>query len=302
MKPKLYLINGPLGAGKTTFLKELLKLPAYKDARIIENEFASTSIDTDQLHDHHAEVQTIAGICICCSTGDELTDALESLSHDRAPVIVEATGVANSLKLIEKIVVADMLQKYDLAHAIFILDAAEATHDIETTIQTYSNELKAADTVLVSKTDLISSESTEHLMDALHGLQIARIGLVHDGIFDYSLLDNPSKILNYFAALNDDLTNHDSNTNYMILDLEDTRIAIEVIDNVWNDLQKEYSLRRLKGDVYDQNGHIWHVEATPAQCRVTKSSAQKAKLVLIGSNARTITKSVIESVVRNYHG
>lgn len=302
MKPKLYLINGPLGAGKTTFLKELLQLPAYKDARIIENEFANTSVDTDQLHDHHAEVQTIAGVCICCSTGDELTNALASLSHDSAPVIIEATGVANSLKLIEKIVVADMLEKYDLAHAIFIIDAAEAAHDIETTIQTYSNELKAADTVLVSKTDLISPSSAEHLMEALHGLQITRIGLVYDGVFDHSLLDNPSQILAYFAELDDKLTNHDGGTNYTILDLEDTRIAIEVIDTIWNDLQKEYGLRRLKGDIYDQNGHIWHIEATPAQCRVTKSMAHKAKLVFIGSNARAITKSVIESAARNYHG
>jgi G3E family GTPase len=37
IKPHLYLINGPLGAGKTTFLKKLLALPEYQDARVIEN-------------------------------------------------------------------------------------------------------------------------------------------------------------------------------------------------------------------------------------------------------------------------
>ena len=101
MKPKLYLINGPLGAGKTTLLRELLKQPQFQSARVIENEFASTSVDTDQLHDHQAEVKTIAGLCICCSTGDELIEALLSLADSPEPVIIEATGVANSLMLIE---------------------------------------------------------------------------------------------------------------------------------------------------------------------------------------------------------
>ena len=81
MKPALYLINGPLGAGKTTLLKYLLSTPEFADARVVENEFASQSVDTAQLHTHQAEVKTIAGVCICCSTGRELTTALEELAE-----------------------------------------------------------------------------------------------------------------------------------------------------------------------------------------------------------------------------
>ena len=138
MKPKLYLINGPLGAGKTTFLKELLKQPVFKNARVIENEFASSSIDTHSLHEHQAEVRTIAGACICCSSGEELVTTLRALKESKEPVVIEATGVANSLKLIEKMAVADIFADYTLAHGVFVLDAAENFDEI---LQHYADEL-----------------------------------------------------------------------------------------------------------------------------------------------------------------
>lgn len=300
-KPKLYLINGPLGAGKTTFLKEMLNLPGFKDARVIENEFASTSIDTQQLHNHQAEVQTIAGVCICCSTGDELTDALESLSHSLEPVIIEATGVANSLKLIEKIVVADMLEKYDIAHAIFVLDGAEAVHDIEQSIALYKNELEAADTVLISKTDLISSEQTSQLMDALQQINISHASFVYDGSFDKNLLRTESHILDYFALLDEDIVNHEDDSNYTIVDLQDVQFDLDYMEDIWKELRLRFGLRRLKGDAYDLKGEIWHLEATPAQCRASPSSSAIARIVLIGSDARSITKSIIQSLQGAYY-
>lgn len=303
MKPKLYLINGPLGAGKTTFLKELLKLPHYKDARIIENEFASTSIDTQQLHDHHAEVQTIAGVCICCSTGDELTDALVSLSESNQPVIIEATGVANSLKLIEKIVVADVLDKYDIDHAFFVLDGAEASQDIDAALRVYQRELEAADTVLVSKTDLLSSTNRDRLMNALKGLNLKRVGFVHEGVCDHSLLQGSSDILSYFATNDDVLSNHDDGSNYTVISLEDIQFEVAKVGEMWTSLGREFGLRRLKGDIYDENNRLWHIEATPAQCRVTEGAAgNPAQLICIGTNARALGRSTIEDEARKMHG
>jgi G3E family GTPase len=132
VKLALYLINGPLGAGKTTLLKYLLSTAQFADARVVENEYASQSVDTQQLALHSAEVKTIAGVCICCSTGRELTVALEELAEQSdAPVIIEATGVANSLVLVEKLAAAQLLEYYELRHAVFVLDAAEPSADPE---------------------------------------------------------------------------------------------------------------------------------------------------------------------------
>lgn len=299
MKPDLYLINGPLGAGKTTFLRELLKLPQYKEARIIENEFANTSVDTEQLHGHHAEVQTIAGVCICCSTGDELTDALELLSKDSAPVIIEATGIANSLRLIEKIVNADMLDIYTVRHAIFILDAIEACDAIEGTLETYRHELQAADTVLVSKTDLLSDDQVEQLMNALSQLDLQQVRFVNEGVFDVSLLDTESRILEYFAQLDEHVDNHEEGASYTVLDTSDVNLEASRIKSSWQSIQSEYGIRRMKGNIKSEDDTMWHIEATPHQCKVTPYESGVLRLVVIGKDATLVTlESMLAAVDR----
>lgn len=294
IKPNLYLINGPLGAGKTTFLRELLKNPEFKNSRVIENEFASTSIDTQLLHDHQAEVRTIAGVCICCSTGDELSDALASLATSSEPVVIEATGVANSLKLLEKLVLADVLDAYNLAHAIFVLDGAEAAKD-DTTIKTYENELRAADTVLVSKTDLISAKEKESLLNSLSELGVKHVESVMEGVVAQGIWRRPSSILAFFARFEDEIKNHDTAVNYTVIDLESTPLSRISIEDLWEKLRVTYGLRRLKGDFRDIAGALWHVEATPEQCRVTQGTSAQTRIVLIGQNARLVTKDVIET-------
>lgn len=297
MKPDLYLINGPLGAGKTTLLKELLKLPQYKDARIIENEFANTSVDTEQLHDHHAEVQTIAGVCICCSTGDELTDALELLSKSGAPVIIEATGIANSLRLIEKIVNADMLDLYTIRHSVFILDAIEASDNLDGTLETYRHELQAADTVLVSKTDLLNDDQTEQLMEALAQLTLRQVSFATEGVFDSSLLKPESHILEYFAQLDERIDNHDEGASYTVLDTSNVTFETSQLKSSWQSIQSKYGIRRMKGNIKSKDDTMWHIEATPHQCKVSPYESGVSRLVIIGKDATLVTlESFIEVV------
>ncbi len=289
MKPDLYLINGPLGAGKTTFLKELLRLPQYSSSRIIENEFANTSVDTEQLHDHYAEVQTIAGVCICCSTGDELTDALELLSKSNDPVVIEATGVANSLRLIEKIVNADMLDKYTIRHTIFILDAIEAIADASTMLKTYRHELQAADTVLVSKTDLLEDGNVEQLMDALHRLHLKQVSFVYEGVFDSSLIEVESHTLEYFAQLDEKIENHDDGTSYTVLNTSNVMLEASQMGRIWETIQSQYGIRRMKGNIQSKDGAKWHIEATPHQCKLSPYESGLLRLVIIGDDAISVT-------------
>lgn len=286
MKPNLYLINGPLGAGKTTFLKYLLTQPGFTDARVIENEFASSSIDTHTLHEHQAEVRTIAGVCICCGSGEELVETLQSLKNDSAPVVIEATGVANSLKLIEKMAASDIFADYTLAHGVFVLDAAENT---TTTIAEHGDELRAADTVLVSKTDLIDDARFATLTQQLTDAGVSNVQKVMNGQCDTTLLNRPSAMLAYFADFEGDLTPHDSEVNYTVTELGEWRVSAQKLEAAWPELQKRFNLRRLKGDGVAPDGTYWHIEATPAQCRVSSGTQTTPQLVWIGGNARELT-------------
>lgn len=293
MKPKLYLINGPLGAGKTTFLKKLLKQPGFTGARVIENEFASSSIDTHALHEHQAEVRTIAGVCICCGSGEELVETLRALKDSDEPVVIEATGVANSLKLIEKMAAADIFADYTLAHGVFVLDAAENTAE---TLDQYSDELKAADTVLLSKTDLISASQLTSLEQLLAAHNISRVQKVVNGTCDFAVLESRSAMLAYFADFDGDITPHDDQVNYTVTALDGWKVAPQKLQTAWPQLQRRFALRRLKGDGIAPDGSYWHIEATPSQCRVSAGAKTTPQLVWIGGKARELTLSDIQEL------
>lgn len=302
MKPALYLINGPLGAGKTTLLRHLLKQPEFENARVIENEFASTSIDTEQLHDHVAEVTTIAGVCICCSTGDELSTALRQLASSSSPVIIEATGVANSLRLIEKLAVDDLLDLYELQHAVFVLDGAEAAHDPETVVREHRDELAAADAVVLSKTDLISAEEQTAIIKAINAVGAKQVVTPVEGKLPIDTLANPSGIVAYYAAMETNLPDEEPALNYVVIDLSNVGISPDELRVIWPQLVSSHGLRRMKGDIKDKAGTAYHVEATPLQCRIAVSGATLARsqLVLIGDQARTITVGgIVGSIEEN---
>lgn len=293
MKPDLFIINGPLGAGKTTILRELIKTERFKNARIIENEFASVSVDTTQLHDHQAEVQTIAGLCICCSTGSELVDALRQLSSQPQPVIIEATGVANSLQLVEKLAASDILERYTFAHALFVLDAAEFT---DATLTTYGDELRAADVVLLTKGDLISEDRLAGITAHLAESGIERVHTSRNGVFDTSIVGATSDILTFYAQHEAEFTAHDDDTNYTLITPPDGLSGAK-LETIWRRLADDFGLRRMKGSFFE-NGTMWHVEATPSQILVTSEDADAEQLlVLIGTDARKVTAKVLSEYI-----
>ncbi len=294
MKPPLYLINGPLGSGKTTLLKFLLSREEFANARIIENEFASTDIDATQLAQHQAEVRSISGLCVCCSNDKELTNTLEELAERSTdPVIVESSGVANSLVLIEKLAASRLLDYYDLRHAFFIIDAAEFSTRPNLFDQ-YREELAAADTVLISKTDLLEPEDTFELINRTTSLRSGPVESMHFGEFNFALDDQPSGIIDYYYAHQDATREHENDSSFIIITTSEHEIQPATVHEKWPHLVKAYGAERMKGAVR-YNGEVWHVEATPSQCRITPSeNPQEAlSLVVIGSDAHHISETYL---------
>lgn len=289
-KIKLYLINGALGAGKTTLVDWLLSQENFVGSRVIENEFALTSVDTAIVEKRASEVAAIAGVCVCCSDGDELIDALRGLvKTGDQPVIIESTGVAHTLKVLEKLVVNDIFDHYDLVQSLYVLDAAEAAaQQISEQIRI---EAEAADLVLVSKLDLLSRGQQQKLLNELKSIGISKIVKSDYGRFDLDELVNPSRLLGYFAEFDGEIHLGDTPT-YSVIDTTDIDISFDEIEEVWNRLRVTYSLRRLKGDIAN-NDQTWHIEATPSQFVGDSSRPRQVmKIVLIGQKAHEITRRV----------
>lgn len=290
-KIDLYLINGPLGAGKTTVIRKLIKDAKFKKSRIIENEFANISIDTDRFHDHESEIKTIAGLCVCCSTGNELIDTLKSLADSNDPVILEATGVANSLAIIEKIAPSEVFAKYNVAQSIFVIEAP--IFDINS-VKIYIEEMLAADIVLLTKSDLVPKSKLDKIFTLAKKNNIANFQVANNGDFDHSMMRSKSHIVEFYANINGDLRKHDSDTNYTVIDLH-SNLNQSAIKQAWPKIANDFGLRRMKGDFLDDEKSI-HVEATPSQINFTKpSNVEHDRLVLIGAKARNITEKILMS-------
>lgn len=288
-KIPLYLVNGALGAGKTTLLQYLLKQPAFAGARVIENEFAAESVDSALLSRQVEEMATIAGSCICCNSGDELADLLHEFAEkSNLPVIIESTGVANTLKVIEQLVVADIFEVYDLCQSLYVLDALETQYNELNA--TMLREAQAADLVLVSKVDMLAPEAARNLLGSLKHQGLSRVIAMNCGEFDVKELGQESRALAYFASFDGDILTDESAT-YSVIETSGLAIAPDKLEAAWLELQRAYGLRRLKGGICD-GVKTWHVEATPRQIRFEAGSADLTKLVVIGERAYELNNDV----------
>ena len=291
-KIALYLVNGALGAGKTTLVDFLVQQPEFAGARVIENEFASESIDSCRLAERIDELATIAGECICCSSGEELVDILHNFAiSGKAPVIIESTGVANTLRVVEKLLASDVFEQYDLKQSLHVVDGAEAR--VDGLAEALLAEAWAADMVLISKLDLLAENDCRQLIETLLQQGLTKVVRMDHGVCDLAQLSSESQILDYLL-LHDPAENAAENAlNYSVVDVAGLVISTEEIETVWTNLRDKYTLKRMKGAVADGD-EICHIEATPQQIRLTRGATNESlKLVVIGERAREITYAVI---------
>jgi len=87
------VIGGYLGAGKTTLINHLLRTANGMRLAVLVNEFGALSIDEDLIEAEQDDIISIAGGCICCSFGDDLSAALMDICAFKPPpdhILIEA--------------------------------------------------------------------------------------------------------------------------------------------------------------------------------------------------------------------
>ena len=290
-KVPLYLVNGSLGAGKTSVLEFLLQQSDYKGARVIENEYANENVDGYRLEGLAEMVTTLAGDCVCCSSKHALTRMLlDFCRNSPAPVFIEATGVARTMNLVEKLINAQIFNKYELMQSFYVIDAHEILRGIE---PAHEVELQAADVILVTKEDLLNdSERAEYDMKR-RALPYAKVLSAPHGRFDFSKLTTPSGLLAFFDTYDGELAVPD-NPTYAVLDVSGMNIAQSALENMWPELFRAYGLRRMKGCFISDNGARQHVESTEQQIQLTNARPEEAaKIVFIGERADEITREAL---------
>jgi G3E family GTPase len=98
------LTVGFLGAGKTTFLRELLPLLEARGLApyVILNDHQNARVDAGALRAEGRDVLPISGSCVCCDSLTELIEALLAVPpHPRRVILIEANGTSDPIALIE---------------------------------------------------------------------------------------------------------------------------------------------------------------------------------------------------------
>lgn len=110
----IVLVIGFLGAGKTTFIRELLPfLESSKiNSAVVINDYQNARIDAATLREASDQVFPIAGSCICCDALQDLSDTLLNVSVTFPQVVVvETNGTTDPYPLIEFLATHPELRK-----------------------------------------------------------------------------------------------------------------------------------------------------------------------------------------------
>ena len=164
------VISGFLGAGKTTLIKKLLK-EAYQGEKIvlIENEFGEIGIDGGFLQDAGVQVSEMNSGCICCSLVGDFGRALQEVLATYAPdrILIEPSGVGK-LSDVEKAVVraADHTQ-LKLGASVAVVDANKAKVYIKNFGEFFTDQVKTAKTIILSRTQSVPQKKLEECVALL---------------------------------------------------------------------------------------------------------------------------------------
>ncbi len=180
-KPKLIVLTGFLGAGKTSFLNHFIEYQASKNAyvAIVQNEIGAQGLDARLLGQHYAVVEMDEG-CVCCTLAGNLKLALADLLTNFQPdfVVLETTGLANPANFISEICEMKDLLAFCSITALF--DASQGIAPLEK-YPVARDQLILADTIVINKVDRVSDAQLSELMGNLK--QLNPFAVIHKTIY-----------------------------------------------------------------------------------------------------------------------
>lgn len=171
---RILVVSGFLGAGKTTFIKELARR-TREDFSVMENEYGQVGIDGQLLAEKEMpesgeedagklNIWELTEGCICCSMKSDFASSILTIANTIDPeyLIVEPTGVGmlsnvmNNIRLIQ-------YERISLLSPITILDGNSFDRYCQEFPDIYRDQIASAGCVLVSKMEGADRQTLEQL-------------------------------------------------------------------------------------------------------------------------------------------
>ncbi|WP_028263383.1 CobW family GTP-binding protein [Atopobium fossor] len=166
----ILIVSGFLGAGKTTFIRELARRTG-RDFVVYENEIGQADIDAQQLRNSsELEVWESTENCICCSGKQDFASSVLTIANTFDPdyLVVEPTGIARLGSVLEN------LSKVTYEHirllpSVTVVDVLNCEHQRLVQPSVFDNQVAAASTIVCSKVAHgTSDEAAARVNDIVH--------------------------------------------------------------------------------------------------------------------------------------
>lgn len=171
-----YILTGFLGSGKTSVINSLLS--QFRDKRIglILNDFGSINIDSALVQGTSDIVSTksLSGGQIFCSclSGSFIKSVVEMSAFDVDVILVEASGLAKPVPLLEiaSIIIDQGKGSLTYGGMVCIVDA-ERYHILSQSLKAIEEQIVFSDWFIVNKSDLVSDDSLKKTISSIASLK-----------------------------------------------------------------------------------------------------------------------------------
>jgi G3E family GTPase len=305
-KVPVTVLTGFLGAGKTTLLKRFLESPEGAGTAVVINEFGTTAIDDALVRSSADQTVLIGNGCLCCVSRTDLQETLRSLLVERERgelpdfkrIVIETSGLADPSPILQTFSTDRALgEAFYLELVLTIADAAAGLKTLE-----WSSEARRqailADRIIVTKTDLVSTNDAEALRARLRTLNAGAeiIDGINGAVDPKSFTEPGDGARNAFLA---EAEHSDGITSFVLT--QDKPMSWPVFSRTMDTLMKMRGpdLLRVKGFLAVENcagpvvvQFVQHLAHPPVELLAWPDDHRQSRVVFI-------TKGVGEKQVRD---
>lgn len=167
---KVDIVSGFLGAGKTTFIKQMIN-QVYTGEKLvlIENEFGEIGIDGGFLKDAGVEITEINSGCICCTLVGDFSKALKKVISEYCPdrVLIEPSGVGKLSDVAKAVEDVKEDADIEIAGRITVVDGKKAKMYMKNFGEFFKDQVQHASTIVVSRTQMMDDKKIEECVHML---------------------------------------------------------------------------------------------------------------------------------------
>lgn len=232
-KKELYVLTGFLGAGKTSFLLNILDNIKDKKIGIIQNEFGKINVDGEIVRRNGIEMAEISrGSIFCSCLKLSFVQALAEMSKkDLDYVFVESSGLADPSN-IEEILNAVAIMagdSYIFKGVICLIDGVNFPNQVKD-VETVDRQLAHCNLAVINKVDLLDLSELEEVKNIVRGVNpICMISTASYGKTDLSFLSEDLTSLKW-AEYEDSLNTVDNKPKTISLETGEI-LSKEILTN-----------------------------------------------------------------------